>query len=504
MSSPPFPNTTNLGGMIASQCGDIQPWLIEVDVDGAERVFGYCDLRRLSAGVARALQARGLAPNARVGIIGLNSAEYVLTYFGIMQAGFCAVPIGSKLAQETVEYVLNDAHVELLYADIDWARRLAGKVSLLPLDDHEAWAAHLDLGPFEMVSVQANDPATILYTSGSTGVPKGVPLTHGGYIWTLGAASVNGGNFIHENAACVLTAAPLSHMNALFLTKIVTAYGGTLVLMRRFDARRFLETVARHRCDMVTAVPTMLALCARERGSIARLDLRSVQSVAMGSAPVTEALFDQVASMFPNATVQNGWGTTETGPAVFGPHPQGLIRPPLALGYPLPGVQVRLEGGSATEGELFVRNGAIMPGYLNRPEESQKRLLDGWYRTGDMMRRDAEGFFYFVDRVDDMFVCGGENIYPGEVELLLEKHPGVAQAAVVPVPDEIKGQIPAAFIVRRPGSTVDEHELKSFALTSGPAYQHPRFVRFIDEMPLSATNKIDKTRIKKMATELSR
>ena len=145
-----------------------------------------------------------------------------------------------------------------------------------------------------------------------------------------------------------------------------------------------------------------------------------------------------------------------------------------------------------------------MPGYLNRPEESQKRLLDGWYRTGDMMRRDAEGFFYFVDRVDDMFVCGGENIYPGEVELLLEKHPGVAQAAVVPVPDEIKGQIPAAFIVRRPGSTVDEHELKSFALTSGPAYQHPRFVRFIDEMPLSATNKIDKTRIKKMATELSR
>lgn len=273
MSSPPFPNTTNLGGMIASQCGDIQPWLIEVDVDGAERVFGYCDLRRLSAGVARALQARGLAPNARVGIIGLNSAEYVLTYFGIMQAGFCAVPIGSKLAQETVEYVLNDAHVELLYADIDWARRLAGKVSLLPLDDHEAWAAHLDLGPFEVVSVQANDPATILYTSGSTGVPKGVPLTHGGYIWTLGAASVNGGNFIHENAACVLTAAPLSHMNALFLTKIVTAYGGTLVLMRRFDARRFLETVARHRCDMVTAVPTMLALCARERDSIARLEL---------------------------------------------------------------------------------------------------------------------------------------------------------------------------------------------------------------------------------------
>lgn len=504
MDKSAFPASSNLGGMIAPAVDGAQPWLIEVEADGAERVFTYDDLHRAAAGVARALRARGLKRNARVGLIGLNSAEYLLSYYGIMQAGYSAVPIGYKLAQPTVEYILGDALVDCLYADADWAARLDGKLPVLPLGDPAAWQAHLDEGPFEITSVQARDAATILYTSGSTGTPKGVPLTHGGYIWTLGQVSVNGGDFIRRTAARVLTAAPLSHMNALFLSKTVTAYGGTLVLMTQFDARTFLESCARHQCGIVTAVPTMLALCARETEALARLDLGSVRSVAVGSAPITDALFERISTMFPQAAVQNGWGTTETGPAVFGPHPGGLPRPRLSLGHPLPGVEVRLEGGTADEGELHVRNGAIMPGYLNREDETRRCLKDGWYRTGDVMRRDADGFFYFVSRADDMIVCGGENMYPGEIELLLEKHPGVAQAAVVAVPDEIKGQVPAAFIVRSAGSSVGEDEIKQFALSRGPAYQHPRFVRFIDEMPLSAANKIDKQRIKKMADGLHR
>ncbi|GAA5236726.1 acyl--CoA ligase [Verticiella sediminum] len=503
MTGPAFPESSNLGGMIA-ELPDDHPWLIEVAPDGSERRFGYGELRRYAAAVARSVQARGLPAGSRIGLVGLNSAQYLLTYYGIMQAGYCAVPIGYKLALESVEYVLGDAGVALVYADADWAGRLAGKVDTLPLGDGRAWAASLSFGAFEAAEVPPDEPATILYTSGSTGVPKGVPLTHGGYIWTLRAVAANGGEFMREHQARVLTAAPLSHMNALFLAKTVTAYGGTLVLMTQFNARAFLEAAARHRCSIVTGVPTMFALCARETDLLEQLDLASVQSVAMGSAPVSDALFEQVRAMFPFAVVQNGWGTTETGPAVFGPHPDGLPRPPLALGHPLPGVQVRLEGGSPDEGELYVRNGAIMPGYLNRDDETRKRLVDGWYKTGDVMRRDAHGFYYFVGRADDMFVCGGENMYPGEIELLLEKHPGVAQAAVVPVPDEIKGQIPAAFIVRKPGSSVTEDEIKAYALANGPVYQHPRFVRFIDEMPLSAANKIDKKRIKELAAGLGR
>lgn len=483
---------------------DEHPWLVEIAADGGERNYSYGDLRALSAAVARSLRARSLRPHARIGLLGRNSAEYLITYYGIMRAGYCAVPIGYKLAAETIAHIVRDAEVELLYADADLGASLPSSLARLALDE-AGWRAHLDPGPLPEVVMAPEDYATILYTSGSTGIPKGVPLTHGGYIWTLRQVAVNGGNFMAETAARVLTAAPLSHMNALFLSKTVSAYGATLVMMRQFDARGFLQAIARHHCAIVTCVPTMLALCAREHETIAALDLSSVRSVAMGSAPVTLSLYEQVGAMFPQAAVQNGWGTTETGPGVFGPHPGGLPRPPLSLGYPLPAVEVRLEGGATPdEGELYVRNGAIMPGYLNRDDETRARLVDGWYKTGDVMRRDADGYYYFVGRADDMFVCGGENMYPGEIEILLEKHPAVAQAAVIPVPDEIKGQVPAAFIVLRPGMRATEDDIKQYALANGPVYQYPRYVRFVDALPLSAANKIDKAKLAAQASDLRR
>lgn len=507
MTAPAFPTGTNLGAMIGPHCADDQPWLIEVTPGGPHRTLTYGDLRDFAGAIARRLIADGSAGRkARIGLIGHNSAEYLLAYYGIMQAGCCAVPMGWKLTPATITHVLQDAAVTRVYADPKWSALLAGQVPVEPIETVAATArgnhGRTRLEP--VPDALASDPATILYTSGSTGFPKGVPLTHGGYIWSLRQVEVNGGRVMRDEAARVLTAAPLSHMNALFLAKTVTAYGATLVLMTAFEGRAFLEAAATHRVAIVTAVPTMLALAAREQAKPPALDLGGVKSVAMGSAPVTEALFDQVRSLFPNATVANNWGTTETGPAVFGPHPRGLPRPPLALGHPLPGVEVRLDGGTDDEGELLVRNGAIMPGYLHREEETRKRLVDGWYRTGDVMRRDADGFFHFVGRTDDMFVCGGENMYPGEIERLLETHPGVAQAAVIPVADAIKGQVPAAFVVRRPGIPLTEDDLKAFALANGPVYQHPRFVRFIDEMPLSAANKIDKRRIRDLAADLGR
>jgi acyl-coenzyme A synthetase/AMP-(fatty) acid ligase len=208
--------------------------------------------------------------------------------------------------------------------------------------------------------------------------------------------------------------------------------------------------------------------------------------------------------LLPQAAVTNAYGTTEAGPVVFGPHPDGLPQPELSVGYPHPNVALRLVAGQdrdADEGVLEMKCPALMLGYHNRPEVPSPITPDGFYVTGDVFRRDADGFHYFVGRTDDMFVSGGENIFPADVERMLERHPAVAQAAVVPVDDDIKGTKPVAFIVAKPGHAPDEQAIKRFALDNAPAYQHPRSVWFVDELPLASTNKIDRPALRRLAAE---
>jgi long-chain acyl-CoA synthetase len=413
-----------------------------------------------------------------------------------MRAGLVAVPVSIKLPRETIDHIHRDARIGLMLADAEGAAKAPG-LATLRIDDDSQWSALLAPGPFESASMRVEEFATILYTSGSTGRPKGVPLTHGGYVWTIEQLASSGPPMQGKRA---LVAAPLFHMNALVVSLLAAKCGATTVLMQRFSGADYLKAAARLHCHVLTSVPTMLALAARETQLLQSLDLSHVETIFTGSAPSTDALFDRVAQMFPNARVMNGYGTTEAGPVVFGAHPQGLARPKLSLGYPVSSVEWRLEDGpDATQGVLWLRSKAVMPGYLNLAQETGKRIRDGWYDTGDVMRRDENGFFFFVGRNDDMFVCGGENIYPGEVEKLLETHPAVAQAVVVPVPDEIKGQLPVAFVVVKSGARLTEDELKQHALRHAPAYQHPRQVLFVDEMPLAGTNKVDRTLLKDQA-----
>jgi acyl-CoA synthetase (AMP-forming)/AMP-acid ligase II len=203
------------------------------------------------------------------------------------------------------------------------------------------------------------------------------------------------------------------------------------------------------------------------------------------------------------ARIVHGYGTTEAGPIVFAPHPQGLERTPLSPGVAHPAVDLRLRRDGAVmpdEGVLEMRCPALMTGYHKLPDATRRVMTeDGYYVTGDVFRRDADGFFFFVGRADDMFVCGGENIWPGEVETMLERHPAVHQVCVVPVPDEMKAHKPVAFVVPRAGMKVSEDEIRRFALAHAPAYQHPRRVWFLDELPLAGTNKIDRRRLAEQA-----
>ena len=198
----------------------------------------------------------------------------------------------------------------------------------------------------------------------------------------------------------------------------------------------------------------------------------------------------------------NAYGTTEAGMIVFGPHPKGLPQPESSVGAKHPKIELRLvDGGNrdAEQGVLEMKAPAIMNGYHNRPDVAPPITPDGFYITGDVFRRDKDGFYYFIGRTDDMFVSGGENIYPADVERMLETHPGVGQAVVIPVDDDIKGTKPVAFVVPKAGQHPSEDEIKQFALANAPAYQHPRFVWFVDDLPLASTNKVDRAALKKIA-----
>ena len=484
----------NLAAILDPQAPDDRPFIIQVSPEGDEQFrLSYGEGRQRIAALARGLLKRGLSRGEAVAIVAANSTDYLVLYMATMAAGLVSVCVNHKLPRETVAHIMKDSAIKLAIAD---AERAALVSALVPTVAMEQLDSLLDgdasRGRFEPVDMAPEEVAMVLYTSGSTGLPKGVPLTHGGYIWATGATPEQRAGIEGQK---VIIAAPLFHMNGLFSAKMVMINGGTIVLMTSFTARGYIRAIDRQRVSMITSVPTMLALVMRETEELARADLGCVTTAVTGSAPSTAEFFEQMHRLFPNAETANSWGTTESGPLGFGPHPDGIPKPMGALGYPRANIEVKFVGGAetgATQGVLHIRTPALMTGYLNRETDTKKRLIDGWYDTGDVMRRDENGFVFFVGRADDMFQCGGENVYPGEVEKLLGQHPEVAQACVVPVPDEIKYQLPVAFVVARPGTTPTEEALRRFALDNGPPYAHPRAVWFVDELPLAGTNKIDR------------
>jgi long-chain acyl-CoA synthetase len=478
---------TNLGAILDPTAPDDRPLLIQLSPEGDEQLrLSYGEGRRRIAGLAGGLLKRGLKRSEAVAIVAANSADYLVLYMATMAAGLVSVCVNHKLPRETVAHIMKDSDVKLAVADAERAPLVAALVPTVAIEQLDSL---IDAGPFTPVDMEPDDVAMVLYTSGSTGLPKGVPLTHGGYLWATGATPEQRPGMEGRKA---IIAAPLFHMNGLFSAKLVMLNGGTIVLMTSFTARGYIRAIDRLRIDVVTSVPTMLALVMRETEELARADLSCVSVAVTGSAPSTAEFFADMHRLFSKAETANSWGTTESGPIAFGPHPNGIAKPLGALGYPRKGIELKLVGGDTNEGVLHIRTPALMAGYLNREADTARRLIDGWYDTGDVMRRDDNGFFFFVGRADDMFQCGGENVYPGEVEKLLGQHPDVAQVCVVPVADQIKYQLPVAFVVPRPGARPSEDALRRFALDHGPAYAHPRAVWFVDELPLAGTNKIDR------------
>jgi acyl-CoA synthetase (AMP-forming)/AMP-acid ligase II len=385
-------------------------------IESSGKTITFKELELLAQAVANFLSSR---PKSNVALISNNSINFIATYLGILKAGHTAVLISSKFPTSTVEYILKDSNIEVIFSDID-------------NDTHYSLSSveNLPITAFESYQPTKDDVAVILYTSGSTGIPKGVKLSHKNHRWILEKRVKT--NKLSQTR--MLIAAPCYHMNGLSVLETVLLGNGTAVLLPFFEVNSFIDSIETHAVNLITSVPSMMASVVNVLNTTKK-DMSSVRQIVMASAPVSKHLYYQVKQMFPLANVRIAYGITEVGPGIFGKHPT-LATPHMSVGYPLPGVEYRLVNSI-----LEIKSPSMLDSYTN---VESKLTNDGYFVTGDIFSIDENGFYFFQGRADDMFVSGGHNIYPSKIEEILQNNDYVDSAAVIGLPDDIKGYKPYA------------------------------------------------------------
>jgi len=471
---------------------------------GRERSSTYLQLDARMDQVARMLARLGVRPGERIAMLVGNRTEFVEFFFGAMRMGAIPLPLNIRLAGDTLAAIIADAACVLALVDpssnrdaLAVAQRVPLRQRLLLDQQHDGFLA------FEAEMVKPADqvaPPPIAddaqafqpYTSGSTGRPKGALMTHHGMLWYV---AYNQRYWPSSENDRGLVALPLFHKNALRGTVKPMLYaGGSFVLMPAYEPRAYLEALAKYKCTYSRGFAAVFTMFLQHRDHLATLDLSHLRGMTIGSAVVTPELMDALERALPHIKVSESYGLTEGG-SPLRPPIDGRPVPRGSPGVPAPEIELRMidaQGNDAEEGELLIRCPYVCLGYYNEPEITRAKLTDGWLHTGDIFTKDQDGFFYFRSRVDDMFSCGGENVYPKEVENLLFAHPDVVNAVVAPVPHAVKGFVPAAMVIARAGARVTADDLKAYCLDKGPAYSHPRFIDIVPSLPLTGAGKVDR------------
>jgi long-chain acyl-CoA synthetase len=467
-------------------------------------ILTYRQLDERSNRVARGLIDRGVIPGDRVALLWPNDIRYMESMFGVMRAGAVAVPLNVKLGDEALTYVLDNSDaVAMIVSPVfeDRARVLAGAVPdirfLAGPGELQESSSTFDAPPYTL-----DDICLQPYTSGSTGKPKGVLLTHRGLLWNTDI--VRKTQLVDETERA-LVAVPVYHKNAGVTLKIHLLAGGSVVVLPAFDSAAVIDAIDRYKCTYIGGVPAMYRLLVNDTAALAKHDVSSLRFATAGSADVPEDLLEAFERTF-GAQIGEGYGLTEGGPDVI-ISPRWGVRKPGSIGLALPECEVRLvdpvdptrEVAIGETGEMSTRNPGVTVGYYKLPGVTADKIRDGWLHTGDLMRRDEDGYYYFVGRKDDMINVGGENVYPKEVEDILLRHPNIRDVAVVPAPHAVKGEAPVAFVIEHTPGAVSEAEIKAFFLERGPAYAHPRRVYFCESLPLSGTGKLDRNALRQLA-----
>ena len=450
---------------------------------------------------AQRLRALGVGPGERVAYLGPNSIDTWVCFFATARAGGIFVSLNIRLAAPEIGYMLADSGSRVLVHGPECAELAAAADPAAQGVAHVLLAADLRppgptraaAGPVpEQEPVELDDPVLILYTSGTTGRPKGAVLTHGNLTWNTVNQLAHVDVLSTDVALCV---APLFHVTGLGQVSMPTLLkGGTVVVVPKFDAAGFLALISRRRATGFAAVPTMLQMMC-EHPDWETADLSSLRYVIYGGSPIAEKVAR--AWLRRGVVLQQGYGMTEAAPGVFMALADGAPERPVSAGVPHFFTDVQLEDadGERTsgrgQGELLVRGPHVFSGYWQRPEETAEALTEeGWYHSGDVVRIDDDGWAFVVDRVKDLIISGGENIYPAEVEAAITELPDVITAAVVAVPDQRWGEVGCAYVVVRAGAALDEAALRAHLETRLARYKIPRYVELCDELPVNATGKV--------------
>ncbi|MFE9682010.1 long-chain fatty acid--CoA ligase [Streptomyces sp. NPDC006285] len=485
--------------------------------------LSYAQVDATANQVANLLVSRGIKPGDKVALSSPNIPWFPIVYYGILKMGAVVVPLNVLLKRREIAYALRDCDARA-YVCFEGTSELpmglegvagfeqapecehlfviAEPTSSSPLEDVETLGEALTGRPtvFDSLPTESTDTAVVLYTSGTTGQPKGAELTHANL--TLNALTTHRLLACGEGTDIHLIVLPLFHSFGQTLQMHTAFFGGnTLVLMPRFEPAAALRTMLQEKVTYFAGVPTMYhGLLAALPGEAETEQLAANLRIAIsGGAAMPVELLDQVREKT-GVRVMEGYGLSETSPAICFTPFHGEHRPG-SIGSPIWGVELKLIDSDGHEiadtadnrdaiGEIAVKGHPVMKGYLNRPEESAAVLKDGWFRTGDLARKDADGYYYIVGRAKEMIIRGGYNVYPRELEEVLMTHPAVSMVAVVGVPDERLGEEIKAFVLKTPGDPTTEAELVSWSREQFAAYKYPRTVTFVDGFPMTGAGKI--------------
>jgi long-chain acyl-CoA synthetase len=492
---------------------------VETAVFSSSRAWTFAALDRASDGVAAGLAASGVLAGDRVGLYCPNCPEFAVAYLGILKAGATVVPINLMLNPQEVVFILGDAGANVLFFH-DVLAEPAGRVrAALPglrhavrigagqdasdprledLADSGAWVRTPRIDPREHL-------AAILYTSGTTGRPKGAMLTHRNL--TANAASVLDALSLVPGRDRILVVLPMFHAFAAtvgMLTPLLHGLG--LVPVERFEPRLVTAAIGAHQATVFLGVPSMYSLLLRLDAE-AVAEWRSIRFCVSGGAAMPKAVMAAFEERFA-VPVLEGDGPTECSPVTC-VNPLAAARKPGSVGLPIPGIEMRIAGPDGASlpdgvhGEVCVRGSNVMKGYWGLPEETHSSFFGDWFRTGDLGYRDADGYFYLVDRIKDLIITNGMNVYPRMIEEVLYRNPAVAEAAVVGEPHSLHGEIPVAFVVPKPDTALEVGALRAWCKEHLGRHEIPRRILLRETLPKNAAGKILKRELRRQG-ELER